>query len=282
MFRAFKRVFIWLGLMAEQATETDAINQAVVERGIRDSKVKADKAHYAEELATMESDINENKAQLDSLEQLYKQNTEIIAQSLREIQKFQREFESVKAKVAIGRSLEGLAGMMKSSITELQGMVGGELGQSMQQLRQSAASGEGQMRATLDLAKEMGSGIARQQEMRKARGAMLFQEYKKKMGMVQSEAAAPQTGAGISTGAGGQPANTGNNPFPNRPLNPDVAPGGRVQNYPGGVVVRTLPDGTTIVTQPNGRRMVTRPNGTTQVFGPGGAPIRRPLRRRAP
>jgi phage shock protein A len=240
MFRAFKRVFIWLGLMAEKATENDAINQAVVERGIRDSKAKADKAHYAngqlagqvallkdqlkrqerqredlqgmlqaaaaandeangahyaEELATIEGDINENKAQLDSLEQLYKQNTEIIAQSLREIQRFQREFESVKAKVAIGRSLEGLAGMMKSSITELQGMVGGEMGQSMQQLRQSAASGEGQMRATLDLAKEMGSGIARQQEMRKARGSMLFQEYKKKMGMVQSEAAAPQTGA---------------------------------------------------------------------------------------
>ena len=47
------------------------------------------------------------------------------------------------------------------------------------------------MRATLDLAKEMGSGIARQQEMRKARGAVLFQEYKKKMGMVQSEATTP-------------------------------------------------------------------------------------------
>jgi len=65
----------------------------------------------------------------------------------------------------------------------------------MQQLRQAAASGEGQMRATLDLAKEMGSGIARQQEMRKTRGAMLFQEYKKKMGLVQPEAAAaPQPG----------------------------------------------------------------------------------------
>jgi hypothetical protein len=239
MFRAIKRVFIWLGLMAEQATENDAINQAVIERGIRDSKVKADKAHYAngqlagqvsllkdqlkrqerqrdelqgmlqaaaaandeangahyaEELATVEQDINDNKAQLESLEQLYKQNTEIIAQSLREIQKFQREFEAVKAKAAIGRSLENLSGMMKSSITELQGMVGGELGQSMQQLRQSAAAGEGQMRATMDLAKEMGSGIQRQQEMRKARGAMLFQEYKKKMGMVQAEAAPPQAG----------------------------------------------------------------------------------------
>lgn len=235
MFRAIKRLFIWMGLMAEKATETDAINQAVVERGIRDSKVKADKAHYAngqlagqvallkdqvkrqerqredlqgmlaaaaaandegngahyaEELAAIEQELNENRAQMENLEQLYKQNTEIIAQSLREIQKFQRDFESVKAKVAIGRSLESLAGMMKTSITELQGMMGGELGQSMQQLRQSAASGEGQMRATLDLAKEMGSGISRQQEMRKVRGAMLFQEYKKKMGMVQPEAAA--------------------------------------------------------------------------------------------
>jgi hypothetical protein len=235
MFRAIKRLFIWMGLMAEKATETDAINQAVVERGIRDSKAKADKAHYAngqlasqiallrdqikrqdrqrqelqsllqaaaaandnangahyaEELATLEQDLNENKAQADSLEQLYNQNTAIIAESLREIQRFQREFEAVKAKVAIGRSLEGLASMMKSSITELQGMMGGEMGQSMQQLRQSAASGEGQMRATLDLAKEMGSGIARQQEARKARGAMLFEEYKKKMGMVQPEVSA--------------------------------------------------------------------------------------------
>ena len=227
-------MFIWLGLAAEKATENDAINQAVVERGIRDSKAKADKAHYAngqlagqiallkdqikrqerqrddlqgmlqaaaaandeangahyaEELATLEQELGENKSQFDSLEQLYQQNTQIIAQSLREIQKFQREFEAVKAKVAIGRSLENLAGMMKNSITELQGMMGGEMGQSMQQLRQSAAGGEGQMRATLDLAKEMGSGISRQQEMRKARGAQLFQEYKKKMGMVQNEAA---------------------------------------------------------------------------------------------
>src|SRR3954454_21401504 len=243
MFRAIKRLFIWMGLMAEKATETDAINQAVVERGIRDSKAKADKAHYAngqlagqiallkdqikrqerqrddlqgmlqaaaaandeangahyaEELAALEGELGENKSQFDNLEQLYQQNTQIIAQSLREIQKFQREFESVKAKVAIGRSLENLAGMMKNSITELQGMMGGEMGQSMQQLRQSAAGGEGQMRATLDLAKEMGSGISRQQEMRKARGAQLFQEYKKKMGMVQNEAA-PAASASTTT-----------------------------------------------------------------------------------
>jgi len=234
MFRAIKRFFIWLGITAEKATETDAINQAVVERGIRDSKSKADKAHYAngqlagqvallkdqvrrqerqrddlqgllqaaavandesngahyaEELSTIEQELSDNKTQLTGLEELYQQNTQIIAQSLREIQKFQRDYEAVKTKVAISHSLENLAGIMKSSITELQGMMGGEMGASMEQLRKSAAMGEGQMRATLDLAKEMGSGVSRQQEMRKTRGSMLFQEYKNKMGMVQPQAA---------------------------------------------------------------------------------------------
>jgi hypothetical protein len=235
MFRAIKRLFIYLGLLAEKATENDAINQAVVERGIRDSKEKAEKAHYAngqlqsqvimlkdqikgqvrkreelqgllqaaaaandeangahyaEELATIEGDITENEAQLKNLEELYQQNTQIIAASLREIQRFQREFETVKTKVAVGKNLENLATMMKGSITELQGMMGGEMSQSMQQLRQSASHGEGQMKATMDLAKEMGSGIARQQEMRQTRGKALFAEYKKKIGMVQPEAAA--------------------------------------------------------------------------------------------
>lgn len=242
MFRAIKRLFIWLGLMAEKATETDAINEAVVERGIRDSKAKADKAHYAngqlasqiallkdqvkrqerqrgeaegllqaavaandegngahfaEQLADLDADLNENRAQLKSLEEMYQQNTQIIAQSLREIQRFQRDFEALKARVAISRSLDNLAGMMKTSIVELQGMMGGEVSQSMQQLRQAAARGEGQMRATLDLAKEVGSTVQRQQDMRKARGNLLFQEYKKKMGMVQPEAAAAPAAAPV-------------------------------------------------------------------------------------
>jgi phage shock protein A len=232
MFRALKRLFIWLGLAAEKATENDAINAAVVERGIRDSKARADKAgyangqlaaqsallkeqlkkqirqkeelegllraaaasndeengsHYAEELAQIEQDVTDNKAQVDNLEALYKQNTEIIAQSLREVQKFEREFQQTKARVAVSRQLEGLSTLMKSSVTELEGMLGGETAQSMQQLRESAASGEGQMRATMDLAREVGSGISRQQEMRKARGKMLFDQYKQKMTMVQPE-----------------------------------------------------------------------------------------------
>jgi phage shock protein A len=226
--------------MAEKATENDAINAAMVERGIRDAKARADKAsfangqlasqsallkdqlkkqqrqkqetegllqaaaaandeengaHYAEELAQLEQDIADNNDQLTSLETLYKQNTEIIGTSIREIQKFEREFEQTKARVAVSKQLESLSGLMKSSVSELQGVLGGETAQSMQQLRESAAKGEGQMRATMDIAKEVGSGIARQQDMRKARGKLLFDQYKQKMGMVQPEAAAPATEA---------------------------------------------------------------------------------------
>jgi len=36
----------------------------------------------------------------------------------------------------------------------------------------------------------MGSNISRQQEAKKMRGKVLFDEYKKKMGMMQSEATA--------------------------------------------------------------------------------------------
>jgi len=182
--RAFKRIFVWLGPAAEKATETDAINQAVVDWGIRDAKTKTNKAHYAngqlagqiamikdqikrqerqrdetqgylqaaavandeangvryaEELASLETDLADNKSQLVNLKELYQQNTSIIANSLREIQKFKREFEVVKTRVAVGRNFEQLAGLMKGSIGELQGMMGGELGQSMQQQRQFEA-----------------------------------------------------------------------------------------------------------------------------------------------
>lgn len=239
MFKAIKRLFVALGLWAEKATETDAINQAQVEAGIRDSKSKAEKANYAngqlagqisllrdqckrqemkaaetrsllqasvaasddangaayaEELSNLEAELADNQGQLKALQETYAQNVQIIANSIREIQKFQREFEAVKAKVAMGKSMANLAQMMQSSITELQGM-GGEMGKSMDQLRQSAASGMGQMTATMDLAKAMGSDIARQQEARKIRGTMLLQQYKQKMGMVNTEATATPAAA---------------------------------------------------------------------------------------
>jgi hypothetical protein len=88
----------------------------------------------------------------------------------------------------MGASMRSLAQMMQSSITELQGM-GGEMNKSMDQLRQSAAGGMGQMTATMDLAKAMGSDVQRQQEARKARGKLLFDQFKAKANQVNAEAA---------------------------------------------------------------------------------------------
>ena len=150
-------------------------------------------AHYAEELAQLEQDTADNHEPVStSLEALYKQNTEIIAQSIREIQKFERDFAQTKARVAVSRQLESLAGLMKSSVSELQGMLGGEMGQSMQQLRESAAQ-----RRRPD-ARDHGSARRRWAQASRASrrcarraASMLFEEYKKKMGMVQPEAATP-------------------------------------------------------------------------------------------
>ena len=233
MFKALKRFLIYLNLLAEKASETDAINEAVVEKNIRDSKGRADKAVfangqlnsqmillkqqiqgqdnktkelkslvanaiksndeangaiYAEQLGDLESDLNENKAQLQNLTDAYKQNTEIIAESIRQIQKMERDFVALKAKVKISRNMESLATMMKSSITELNGVVGGEASDAMQRMREAAASGQGQVTATMDLAKEMGSNIRMQQDARKARGKALFEEYKNKFATEQTVA----------------------------------------------------------------------------------------------
>ena len=141
---------------------------------------EANGANYAEELSTLESDLETNNQQLATLNDSYKQNTEIIAESIRQIQKMQREFETLKAQVAVSRNMEGLATMYKSSITELQGMMGGEGASAMQRMRVAAVQGQAQMTSTMDLAKEMGSGIRQQQEARKAKGKALFAEYKAK------------------------------------------------------------------------------------------------------
>ena len=141
---------------------------------------EANGASCAEELANLQSDLTENQAQLAQLEATYKQNTEIIAESIRQIQKQQREFEALKTKVAVSRNMESLAGMMKTSIAELQGTIGGEAASAMERMRVAASQGQGQMNATMDVAQQLGSSIKAQQEARRARGAALFAEAKAK------------------------------------------------------------------------------------------------------
>jgi hypothetical protein len=225
LMKALKRLGMALGLWIEKATETDALNEAVVEKSIREQKEKAGKANYAngqlqsqiillkeqlkgeerkkielaalvdmavkqndeangaiyaEQLADLESDIAMNNEQLTKLTDAYKMNTEIIAESLRQIRKLEQDFVQLRARVKVSRNMEALAEMMKASITELQGMTGSEASEAIQRMRVAAAQGQGQVTATMDLAKEMGANIKVQQEARKARGKALFAEYKAK------------------------------------------------------------------------------------------------------
>ena len=135
-------------------------------------------ANCADELATLESDLKENQDQLTQITEAYKANTEIIAESLRQIQKFQRDFEQTKTKVAISRNMQGIAELMKTSITELQGTLGGSINSAMDRMRTNSVIGQGQVNATMDVAKEMGANIRAQQDAKRARGAALFAEFK--------------------------------------------------------------------------------------------------------
>ncbi len=229
--RFFWRIGVLLGVLVDKSTESDVFNEAIVERGIRESKEKAEKAHfangqlaaqvallkqqvkreesdrleieaalkiavsqndeangahYAELLANLDSEITDNKEQLKSLAETYEQNTKIIADSLREVIRFQREFEALKTKVRVGRSLESLSKLVAGSVTELQGM-GSEQNSAMERMRTAAAQGQGQMTATLDLAKQVGSTVAIKQEARKAKGKALFEQYKQQMNKVEAE-----------------------------------------------------------------------------------------------
>ena len=233
MFTALKRLFIYLGFIAQSATETQAIDEAVIQSNIKNSRAKAaqsneangqlqttlillrqqireediraasltaelqlaadrndeaEGADLAERLDLLNGEMATNKEQLATLEGVYNQNLDIIANSLREVQKLHREFIATRAQVKSSESLKGLANNIQNSITELQGMTEG--GQAMQRMKERAASGQGQLKATTDLAARMGASVLQTQNARQARGKALFNQFKAKGTLTNTEAAA--------------------------------------------------------------------------------------------
>jgi len=221
MFKAIHRLFVYLGLLVEKSTETAAIDEAMIERGIRDQRAKAEGAntangqmktqiillreqirederraadytaqlkqavaandeangaHLAELLANVQDTLSRNNEQMAQFEELYKTNVQIIADALREIQRWQSEFTALKSRVKAAEMQKGLADLVKNSITELQGMT--EVGAAMGRMKERAAGGEGQMGATLDLAKAMGKNVSSDMNARNARGKALFEQFK--------------------------------------------------------------------------------------------------------
>ena len=236
MFNAIKRLFIYLGLMAEKATETQAIDEAQVERSIRDQRAKAaaaskangdlkaqaillkqtirdqtnetnrltgmlqiaaqqndteNGATYAEQLDTLQQELDTNKERLNQLDAIYEQNNQIIATSLKEIERVQRDFIALKARVKVSQNMVHLSELIKSSIGELQGMT--DTGQAMQRMKERAAQGEGQMTATMDLAKTMGATTLNTQAAKNARGRALFEQFKAKNNLTNPEVPQTQT-----------------------------------------------------------------------------------------
>ena len=233
IFRAIHRLFVYLGLAIEKSTETVAIDEAMIERGIRDARGKADVAntangqiktqmillkeqirseerqieeytaqlklaaqtndeingaHFAELLDNVEQEMLRNREQMAQFDNVYKTNIQVIATSLREIERYQREFEMTKSRVRASEAQKGLSELAKNSIQALQGM--SQIGQAMGRLKAHAAEGEGQMAATTDLAAAMGKNIANDQAARNARGKALFERFKTTGTITNTEVAA--------------------------------------------------------------------------------------------
>lgn len=70
MFNALRRLFVYLGLLAEKATETEAIDEAMIERGIRDQRGKAEAANTANgqmkaQIIMLKEQIRDNERQAE-------------------------------------------------------------------------------------------------------------------------------------------------------------------------------------------------------------------------
>lgn len=236
MFKSLRRLFVYLGLLAEKATETEAIDEAMIERGIRDQRAKAEAAntangqmkaqiimlkdqirddqrqvaeytaqlqlaaqtndelngaHFAELLDNIQETLRRNNEQLAQYNTVYATNVQVIAASLKEIERYQREFVMMKSRVKASEMQRGLADLVKNSIQELQGMT--EVGAAMERMKGRAAEGEGQMGATIDLAAAMGKNVAADQSTRNARGKALFEQFKRSGTLTNAEVATAET-----------------------------------------------------------------------------------------
>ncbi len=164
------------------------LTQQLKEAAAADDEVRG--ADLAERLELAESDFQSNKEQLATLESLYQQNLDLIANSLRETERLQAEFKLLQAKTKNSKLLKQRAEQIQNSIVQLRQM--NETGQAMERMRERAASGQGQFTATMDLAKKVGSSIAQTQQEKTARGRALFAQFKAK-GTLTNPEAAPAT-----------------------------------------------------------------------------------------
>ena len=219
-----KRILIAIGFWADEATHTAAIDEANIQADIKrqnDNALKANKdngdlqttiillmqqlkeaaasndetrgADLAERLDRANSELQINTEQMTTLEGLYQQNLDVIANSLRETERLQAEFKTLQAQNKNSKMLEQRAEQIQNSIAQLRQMT--DTGQALERMRERAAKGQGRFTATMDLAKKMGANIAQSQNERNARGRALFEQFKAKGTLTNPEVAPAATAA---------------------------------------------------------------------------------------
>ncbi|MFA7344876.1 MAG: hypothetical protein WC003_11270 [Terrimicrobiaceae bacterium] len=183
-------------ILLKQQIHNGEINAQTLTQQLRDAAAENDEARgadLAERLDRANSELQINTEQMTTLEGLYRQNLDVIANSLRETERLQAEFKTLQAQNKNSKMLEQRAEQIQNSIAQLRQMT--DTGQALERMRERAAKGQGRFTATMDLAKKMGANIAQSQKERSARGRALFEQFKAKGTLTNPEVAPATTEA---------------------------------------------------------------------------------------
>jgi hypothetical protein len=147
---------------------------------------------YANTIAKLTSDISDNELQLQTLSDGYKENTKLIAEQTKQIQKDLQEYQQLKAKVAISATLEAAANDLMGSLQAFQG-IGSESAEVLERMRTRALTGQSKMAAVKDVASALGSSIDARAAKEAAVGRSLWEAAKAKAATEKSSEAKPST-----------------------------------------------------------------------------------------
>jgi len=183
-------------ILLKQQIHNGEINAQTLTQQLKEAAASNDEARgadLAERLDRANSELQINTEQMTTLEGLYQQNLDVIANSLRETERLQAEFKTLQAQNKNSKMLEQRAEQIQNSIAQLRQMT--DTGQALERMRERAAKGQGRFTATMDLAKKMGANIAQSQNERSARGRALFEQFKAKGTLTNPEVASAATAA---------------------------------------------------------------------------------------
>lgn len=143
---------------------------------------------YANSIAKVSSEISDNEMQMQTLSDGYKENTKLIAEQTRQIQKDLQDYEQLKAKVAISATLEAAANDLMGSLQVFQG-IGSESAEVLERMRTRALAGQSKMAAVKDIATALGSTVDAKMAKEAAIGRSLWETAKAKAASDKSAAA---------------------------------------------------------------------------------------------